>query len=97
MTAKPRTLAQMQHCGTAYEVALTYKGQTVVLGYTARKSQHGLLNVARAAKVADMIDAADLDAGCGYFSKTGWHFGSARVAFTGRTERDAASALALAR
>ena len=91
MTTEPRTLAQMQHRPTSYEVAYTYQGATVRLGFTQRKTKAVLLSMARTGgHVLACLGAWDGEAQ--YSSTIGWTFGPVRVHFTGRTERDLATA-----
>ena len=88
---KPRTLSQMQHLPTAYEVAINGD----VVGYTARKTKQALLAFARdnASKILSQIPD-DMDPPAEY-TKGKWSFGSVAVYFTGRTEREAATEMGL--
>ncbi len=89
LRTEPRSLTDMIDRPTSYEVVLIYKGTTKRIGFSERKTRSALLNMARAANVADMLDAADLDTKCSYAKDFGWKFGSATVCF-GQTERQLA-------
>ena len=93
-TPSPRTLTQMQRRTTSYEVAVTAGGVTTRLAFTARRTRGALLSIAQdnVGQVLALIDDPD-NADGRYSSTTGWTFGSARVHFTGRTEREVASAM----
>ncbi len=95
MTApNPRTLTQMQCYRTSYEVAVTQGNVTIRLAFIARRTRGALLTVAQdnGSQILDLI--GDRPVGdATYSSTTGWTFGPARVHFTGRTERDVASAM----
>ncbi len=93
--AAPRTLTEMLHYGTSYEIALIANGYETRLGFTERKTRGTLLKVAQ--KNADQVLAllGGWDGDAAYSSTTGWTFGPARVCYTGRTERDVANAMGL--
>ena len=91
MTTTPRTLTQIQHCATSYEVAVTAHGNTVRLGFTERKTRAVLLHMAQANSAAILAQLNDWDGEAEYSMAQGWVFGPARIHFTGRTERDVAS------
>ena len=89
----PRTLTEMQRYGTSYEIALTANGYETRLAFSQRNTKATLLKVAR--QNADQVLAllGNWDGDAQYSSTTGWTFGPARVHFTGRTEREVASAM----
>ncbi len=91
----PRTLTEMQRYGTSYEIALIANGYETRLAFSQRKTRSTLLKVAQANadQVLALVD--DWDGDAAYSSTTGWTFGPARVYFTGRTEREVASAMGL--
>ncbi len=91
MTTTPRTLTQMQHCATSYEVAVTAHGNTISLGFTERKTRRVLLHMAQANGAAILARIGGWDGEVTYNSAQGWTFGPVRIHFTGRTERDVAS------
>ena len=93
--ATPRTLTEMQRYGTSYEIALTAHGFETRLAFTPKRTRATLLKVAQ--QNADQVLACigDWDDDAVYSSTTGWTFGPARVHFTGRTEREVASAMGL--
>ena len=99
MTAQPnpRTLTEMQRYGTAYEVAVTAGDVTIRLAFTERRTKWMLLGIAQQhgsqvlALIGDDTPVDDVT----YAKATGWTFGPAQVHFTGRTERDVASAMSL--
>ncbi len=96
MTSQPRTLTQMQRYGTSYEVAVTVRDVTTRLAFTERRTRASLLNIAQdnGTQILDLI--GDAPVGDATYTKIGgWIFGPARVHFTGRTERDVASAMGL--
>ena len=91
----PRILTEMQRYGTSYEIALTANGYETRLGFTERNTKATLLKAAQ--ENADQVLAllGDWDGDATYTKMKGWTFGPARVHFTGRTERDVASAMGL--
>ena len=91
----PRTLTEMQRYGTSYEIALTAHGFETRLAFSQRTTKASLLKVAQqnADQVLALLD--DWDGEATYTKEKGWTFGPARVHFTGRTERDVASAMGL--
>ncbi len=91
----PRTLTEMQRYGTSYEIALTAHGFETRLAFSQRCTKATLLKVAQqnADQILALLD--DWDGEATYAKATGWTFGPARVHFTGRTERDVASAMSL--
>ena len=90
MTATPRTLIEMQNYPTAYEVAINDR----VVTYSARKTKRALLEIAQqhGQEILGMLGDWDGEA---IYKNGRWMFGPVTVRFTGRTERDAASALGL--
>lgn len=90
----PRTLTQMQFYSTRYEVAVTAGDVTIRLTFTERRGKMILLKIAQvhAGQVLALIDDPDNTAAT-YTKATGWTFGSARVYYTGRTERDVANSM----
>ncbi len=91
MTATPRTLTQMQHRLTSYEVALTAHGNTTSLGFTERKTRAVLLSLVRIHSPEIIALLGDWTGDATYSNAQGWTFGPTRIHFTGRTERDVAS------
>ena len=94
-SAAPRTMTEMQRYGTSYEIALTAHGFETRLAFSQRTTKATLLKVAQqnADQVLALLD--DWDGEATYTKAQGWTFGPARVHFTGRTERDIASAMSL--
>ena len=90
MPITPRTLTQMQNRPTSYEVAI--EGE--VVAYTAKKTKGALLDIAQknGQKILDQLGDWDGEA---VYRKGKWIFGPVTIAFTGRTEREAASAAGL--
>ena len=87
---KPRTMTEMMNRPTAWEVSID--GQ--VVAYIARNTKSALLDVARQNAKAIIAKLGDADPEPVY-TKGKWQFGPVCVKFTGRTERDAASALGM--
>jgi len=78
---------------TKYEVGLVRDGKIVyVLGYTARKSKTGILNL-NTKDIARFFTQAERDGEFKYSAKSGFVFngGSIRMGFTGRTKREVAN------
>ena len=83
---------------TRYEVALFINGRIErVLGYTARKSRHGLdrywdqaIDLVHGLIKSDRLPASVAEGRMRFSSAKGWDNGSLRLAFTGETERSAA-------
>lgn len=86
----PRTLTEMQNYNTAYEVAI----DGIVVAYTQRKTKAALLKIAQRNSKMILAKLGETDPEAKY-SKGRWDFGPVTVAFTGRTERAAASAAGL--
>jgi len=85
-------LGRLQHCPTRYEAVLTTpEGQRLLVGYTPRKSKAGLLRAAQ--RVGPQIVAAMpglTDEHRMTWAAGGFDLGNgARIAFSGRTQRDA--------
>ncbi len=95
MTATPRTLTQMQRRATSYEVGMTFQGQTTRLEFTERTTRSVLLSIVRqhSEEILRLMGTWDGDAK--YTKATGWTFGPVRIHFTGKTEREIASAMNL--
>lgn len=100
MTAKPRTLSQMQNRLSSFEIGLYVDGKCVdVLAYTERKTIAVLLSITM--KNADIIKSYlsedELDMPFKKSVKHGVSLGGGKVVicYTGYTERDAASKLGL--
>ena len=91
----PRTLTQQQRYGTSYEVAVTANGNETRLGFTERTTKGTLLNMVRDNGEFILTLLGDWDGDWTYTKASGVTLGPARVHFTGRTERDIASALNL--
>lgn len=92
--ATPRTLEQMQHYATRYEVAIEIDGESTVVGYTVRKTR-GML-VMYAQDYMDRLLTAlgdDADNPVKYTKSSLQFSATVRVYYTGRTERDARVAL----
>ena len=78
---------------TSYEVAVVRNGKVLeILGYTPRKSKHGILALMTKDLSPHFTDA-ELDAPNSYNAKQGLVFGdgSIRIGFTGSTEREKAA------
>ena len=88
--ATPRTLTQMQNRPTAWEVEIDGE----VVAYIARKTKSALLDVARQ-NAKKIIAKLGEDDPIPVYTKGKWRFGPVCVKFTGRTERDAASAMGM--
>ncbi len=89
--ARPRTLTQMQHRPTAYEVVVTRdNGQETRLAFTERRTKQALLRIAQdnGQQILGML--GDWDGEATYSAKSGWTFGPVTIRFSGRTERDLA-------
>lgn len=87
----PRTLEQMQHYATTYEVVVeTADGTKFTAAFMNQKNKHALIAVARdnSETILAAIPDSD-DPEWSYTRKSGLSFGPyARVYYTGRTERD---------
>jgi len=88
-----RQLERIKHYATRYEVKLTLPdGRAMLVCYTPRKSRAGLLGALQSrgeAILAHMPGLPD-DARLTYDKAQGFGLGNgARVAFSGRTQRDA--------
>lgn len=85
---KLEQLARLQNRPTRYEIAATKGERRILVGYTARKSRHGILAMLRQ-RGAEMIERLEigesdlLTTDKGALLVSGW-----RIAFTGRTQRD---------
>ena len=93
---KPRTLTQMQRHVTAYEVVACHEdGTEHRLAFSERKTKSVLLKIA--ARNGDTILPllGDWDDLATYNKDSGWTFGPVTICFSGRTERDVASAMNL--
>lgn len=89
----PRTLTQMQNLPTSYEVAVTEaNGNETRLGFTERTTKGTLLNMVCSNGQFILTLLGDWDEDWTYSKATGVTLGPVRVHFTGRTERDIASA-----
>ena len=94
LEAKPRTLTQMQHRSTAYEVVATHEsGRETRLAFTERRTKQSLLKIAQnnGQIILDMLGSWNGNAT--YSKATGWTFGPVSVRFTGLTERDVSNLL----
>ena len=88
----PRTLTQMQHRPTSYEVVAKHEdGQEIRLAFTERRTKRCLLHIhqSNGQKILDML--GQWDGIATYSSNSGWIFGPVSIRFSGRTERDLAS------
>ncbi len=93
MTFTPRTLTQMQRRATSYEVGMTFQGQTTRLEFTERTTRSVLLSIAQHHEEKILRLLGTWDGKAQYSSTTGWTFGPVRIHFTGKTEREIASAM----
>ena len=78
--------------GTKWEVAVIRNGVILeVLGYTARKTKQGILNL-MVKDLTSHFTEDELNADYKYSKDKGFQFGdgSIRIGFTGRTERQVA-------
>lgn len=89
-------LERLTHYATRYETVLTNGHDTYLLGYTSRHSRMGLLHILRARGSA--VIARTTMPQTAVISFTEWKtrgfdlgFGSWRVRFTGRTQRECIS------
>ena len=88
----PRTLTQMHHRLTAYEVVVRCDGGTETrLGFSERRTKSALLAIAQQHCEAIMAMLGSWDGDASYAKATGWTFGPVRICFSGQTERDCAS------
>ena len=93
MTAKPRSLKNLQHHQTRYEVAIALNtGEIIIADFMINKSKKALIVVAKDhANIILPLMPEDDKSEWTYSMKDGLRFSNfARVYFTGRTERDAA-------
>ena len=87
----PRTLTQMHHRLTAYEVVMRCDGGIETrLGFSERKTKSALLAIAQQNGEAVLSMLGDWNGDASYAKATGWTFGPVCVCFSGRTERDCA-------
>lgn len=93
---KTRTLEQMQNYGTSYEViAVVDEKQIFPLEYTPRKTKSILLKIAQ--KYGNfLLQYVEGDPDVKY-KKNAWHFGNVVVKYSGKTERDIATDIAMKR
>ena len=92
MTTAPRTLAQMQHRPTSYEVVARHDdGAETRLAFVGRHTKSVLLHVARQHGSDILAMIGDWDGAAKYSANQGWVFGPVRVCFSGQTERDLAT------
>ena len=94
MKSNPRTLEQMAHRLTAYEVIARHEnGQEMHLAFTARHTKLVLLAIAQSNgnEILEMLGSWDGEVT--YAKTTGWTFGPVSVRFSGRTERGVSSLL----
>ncbi|MCB0252147.1 MAG: hypothetical protein KDI55_00275 [Anaerolineae bacterium] len=94
-TPSPRSLEAMARYPTSYEVVLCHGADRVCLGFTVRRTKAALMGFARAnaQMILDRLTEDELEADWHYSAHNGVSFGSVRVAFSGRTERECASIL----
>jgi hypothetical protein len=94
-----RQLERIQHHATRYEVRLVLPdGRAMLVCYTPRKSKAGLLDALQSRGKAILAHMPDMpeDSRLTYDKAQGFSLGNgARVAFSGRTQRDAIMAGAL--
>jgi hypothetical protein len=76
---------------TRYEIGLIRDGKTlVVIGYTAKKTKNALLTAPQGQDLTSYFTEEELDGEWKYKKSHGVMFGdSIRIAFTGKTEREA--------
>jgi len=88
-----RQLERIKHHATRYEVRLTLPdGRAMLVCYTPRKSKAGLLNAIQSRGKAILAHMPEMpeDSRLMYDKAQGFSLGNgARVAFSGRTQRDA--------
>ena len=91
MTCEPRTLTQMQHRLTSYEIVARHQdGRETRLGFSERTTKRALLAMAQAHSETLLEWLGSWDGEASYSKATGWQFGPLVVCFSGRTERDCA-------
>ena len=93
MRTEPRTLAEMQHRPTSYEVvAKCDDGPETRLAFSQRNTKAVLLDIAFANRETLLELIGDgWDGETDYTRDCGWIFGPVSIRFSGRTERDCAS------
>ncbi len=93
---KPRTLEQMQHRSTCYEVGLYVSGKQVkTLTFAARKTNRSLLEAVwqNGSEIKPILTEEELDSdySVSRFDGVVFHSGRVTVRFTGKTERECAT------
>lgn len=91
MTNVPRTITEMLNLPTAYEVVVKTDAVEIRLGFTSRRTKHGLLSQAKWHGKTILPLIGDWDGEATYSRAQGWTFGPARIYFSGKTERDCAT------
>ena len=90
-TVEPRTITQMQHRPTSYEVVAKHEdGRETRLAFTQRRTKSALLRIAQANSETILAMLGVWDGEATYTKAQGWTFGPCRIHYTGRTERDLA-------